>query len=87
MAFVSFKQKRHALNLVADFSVAGKVRRFDPALADRASRLEFGAVVLFFFAAVHQAGGFENDLPPQFLVGHCNCAETKPIKAAPGMGT
>ena len=53
-----------------------------------AGGLHFRPVVLGFLPLVHQAGGFEDDLPPQFLIGHEEGASifvSKPIKATPGM--
>jgi hypothetical protein len=56
----------NGLDFVANFRIAGKVGRLDPAFADMFSGLHLGAIVFRLTPFIHEAGGFPGNLPPQF---------------------
>ncbi len=58
------------LQFVADFGVAGQVRRFHPLEADSPSRFHLGLIVFRHLPVVHQASRFPGNLTSQLRTVH-----------------
>src|SRR5690606_24438249 len=65
-----FKEPRQRLNFVPNLGIARQIGRLDPTLAEAAGSFLLRAEILRFLALIHQTGGFDGNLPPQFRSRH-----------------